>query len=207
VHPASRLAAFIVFAVFVPLLPLAPLVLLSAALLLVLAACGLLHDYAKLVWRVKFVLLALGVAYLLGGVFDTASLLSWLRSILYLLALLAALLLLVLSQQRPQLLCGLVTLLRPLAALGIPTHAFCVRMILTLDYALALRGQPWRQLLQQVMRTGGTTEPDEAAQGDDAAQGGNEIIAVPRLPWRWHDALALAGLAAALIGGKYLLAL
>jgi hypothetical protein len=194
VHPATRLAAFIFFAVAAPLLTLAQLTPLCAVLLVALAARGLLRAYAKLVWRTKFVLLALGLAHVLGGVFDTASLLSWLRGTLYLLALLAALLLLVLSQARAQLLCGLVTLLRPLDRLGIPTHTFCVRMMLTLDYATALRGQSWRDLLSQVMQT----------HAQDASAG-NESIAVPTQPWRWHDAVALIALGALFVGVKFLL--
>jgi energy-coupling factor transporter transmembrane protein EcfT len=194
VHPATRLGAFVLFAVFVPLLPLPALGALCVALLLGLAARGLLGDYRKLMWRTKFVLLALGFAYVLGGSFDAAALQGGLRSVLYLLGLLAALLLLVLSQSRAQLLCGLVTSLRPLAALGLPTHLLCVRMMLTLEYATALRGQPWRELLAQVMRApaGGNAQTDV------------ETIVVPRQPWRWVDTAVLLACAALLGGFAYL---
>jgi hypothetical protein len=181
-----------VFAVFVPLLPLAGLGVLCAALLLCLAARGLLDAYRKLVWRTKFVLLALGFAYLLGGAFDGAALQAWLRSVLYLLALLAALLLLVLSQARPQLLCGLMTALRPFAVLGLPTQVLCVRMMLTLEYAATLRAQPWRDLLAQVMQG--------SAIADDQVKEKEEVIVVPSLPWRWLDTAALLTGAASLSG-------
>lgn len=170
-----------------PLLPIAALGALCAVLLLILAARGLLGAYRKLVWRTKFVLIALGLAYGFGGTFDRAALLAWLHSLLYLLALLAALQLLVLSQARPQLLCGLVTALRPFAALGLPTQAFCVRMMLTLEYVAVLRVQPWRELLAQVSNAPAIAQD----------QVHDEIIVVPNQCWRWLDTAALLGCAMA----------
>lgn len=195
-HPAARLATFIVVAVFTPQLSCAALAGFCLCLLCLLAASGCVRAYGKLLWHSKYVLLALSLAHVLSGAFDSAALRSWLHSTLYLLALLAALLLLVLSLPRDRLLSGLVTLLRPLGAFKLPIQSFCVRTMLTLEYAAALRGQPWRELLAQV------TQPANPA---SSAGTEVEVIEVLTPPWRWVDRAVPVAVGGLLAGCKYML--
>lgn len=199
-HPAVGLAAFILFAIFVPLLGVGAQVAVYAGVLSLLAARARLREYARLLWRVRFVWLALGAACLLGGAFDQANWRAWLRSVLYLAALLGALQLCVLSQPRARLLSGLVTLLRPLSALGVPTHVFCVRVLLTLEYAGAARAMPVRDLLARV------ASGDGGGHTSVAAQQGDEIITLEAQAWRRRDTAALIALSVAFAGASFLFA-
>jgi energy-coupling factor transporter transmembrane protein EcfT len=144
-HPATRLAAWIMLAAILPWLSPPALVSLAAV---IVPACFWFRDVAwrRYLRRSSVLLLSMLLIYGLATP-GHAMIPAWAAAPTYegveagllqvsrLVLLLLTLAMLLARMSPPQLLAGLYTLLRPLQALGLPIERLALRMWLTLHYA------------------------------------------------------------------------
>jgi energy-coupling factor transporter transmembrane protein EcfT len=189
-HPATRILVWVVLTVAVQ----------SAApsMVAVLVGVGLLilwrlqdSRLARLILRMRYVFLALIFIYAYatpgaplvprwGALSPTGDgLAAGALQILRLIAALTALRILLHDQDRNALLCGLVSLLRPLRLFHLDWKRIAVRVWLALEYADRLGRQSSRSLLEQLR------SPDAS----DVEPG--KEIRLPDLAASWRDAVAV----------------
>jgi len=197
-HPATRILLWVFFAAAVATMGWRGLS--TGSLLLAVTLAGL-RDRACLTMlrRARWLLISLLLVYglatpgpelVIGELpfpVSRAGLEAGLLQAWRLVAMIAGLALLLALTPVPQLIAGIHAILSPLRTFGVDPERAALRLSLTLEYARALgrpKGQSWRDALVAAL------EPD----GEPPSR-----VVMERPPFTWHDSLALAAGAAALI--------
>lgn len=214
-HPTIRLASVLALVVFVPQFGVLTLLVLSAAMLLQRAVAGrqALDQALQSIWRLRWLLLAIGVLYLgftpgeplfpFTERISRQGALEGARRVLVLVAILLAVHTVLRALGPRQLAAGITQLAAPLRMLGLPVDRFAMRLATALD-AVQTVGERTRaardnaaagSMLQRAARLIVDVEQASAEAADDLAT-------VPTLPapawWAWLLPLAVGAASFAL---------
>lgn len=213
-HPTIRLASVLALVVFVPWFGLLTLLALSALLLGQRAALGrrTLFQALQAIWRLRWLLLAIGVLYLgftpgqpllpFTDVPSRQGVVEGGRRVLVLVAILLAVQAVLQALGPRQLAAAITQLATPLRLIGLPVERFAVRLAAALDAvqqvgdrARAARDSTGGSVLERAARL--IVDVETAA-----AQASENLAEVPRLPapvvWAWVVPLAVAAVSWAL---------